>query len=809
MVLKPVSKEISEGIVTTLFPIDLPSLEWKEFTAEGYSKSACGVIYRRNERPEQGVPLGGLDTGRLGLEADGTFGYCTIFNSICPERGPLKVPFLGLTVSNQIWCLSDPGGTFGSFMFSGVQNPIDIHYWGHYPVVDLEYEMPGCPIGVGMRAWAPFVLGDSSASNTPGAVFEVHLRNPNQEPQAGRIVFSFPGFTQEEAQIDIHSPRERIHPYLHGPAGPAWVPTAPAKTRILRDKVRGVFSGLVVSSENVKKNGYALGVIGDHEVLVGGSLSTADRPQRAGGWANLPKGLPEAGDFELGASVAVDYELAADEEKVVRFVLAWYSPMWIGEGDHTFEHFYSRRYKNPEDVASFLSRNHASLLRRILAWQEVIYSEVNYPVWLREELVNILHLFPINSLWATARPPIGPWCDPNKGLFGLLDGIVEDPAIEPIPDTFYANAPLVFFFPDVALSSLHGYKAYQFADGAAVWIWGGVVGDAAGGYEVTAGTEFAMPTPGYQTTTNGPCFVDLIDRYLERTGDQEALKEFYQAVKRNTNYTMSLRSEDGSDGVISVPRGNVNPTRPWLKEGFFLQWFEFILLFGMSSHVGGVHLASLLMARRMAEKVGDVEFARQCQEWIDGGSASMEDKMWAGNYYLLYNEPATGRKSDHVFGYQLDGQWMARFHGLPGVFRDDRVKTTLETIKNTCAAVSPAGCANLARPDGTLAQGEGYGPNAYFTPEIFMLASTYLYEGDTEFGLELAHRCLHSLTIKNRVTWNHPNIMRGDNGDRLFGSHYVQNMMLWAVPAALEGKDIKAFCAPGGLVDRILQAGEE
>ena len=43
---------------------------------------------------------------------------------------------------------------------------------------------------------------------------------------------------------------------------------------------------------------------------------------------------------------------------------------------------------------------------------------------------------------------------------------------------------------------------------------------APAGYEASAGTEFAMPTPGYQTTTNGPCYVDMVDRYLQRTGDR-------------------------------------------------------------------------------------------------------------------------------------------------------------------------------------------------------------------------------------------------------------------------------------------------
>jgi uncharacterized protein (DUF608 family) len=797
---------MESGAASRLFPGDLPFLEYCEFQAAGFNAPACGVVYHKKARPEQGLPLGSLDTGRIGLEADGTFGFCTIYNSICPEGGPLKIPFLGMTVGEQVWCLANPATSFGGFMFAGVQTPLDIRYWGHYPVADLEYDLPGSPLSVGLRAWAPFILGDAAVSNTPGAVFEVHLRNLTQQPQSGRLAISFPGPTQAEAQIDVHGPRQYLPQWSHPRNWPAWVPAAPQPVRADRQEVRGDFSGLVVTSAKVKRIGYALGVIGAEAVWTGGPLSNIERPSEVGPWGKIGAELPAAGEFEFGGSVSVGYEIGPGEEKIVRFVAAWYSPIWLGEGEHTFEHMYARRYPGVQAVAEFLGRSHASLLKRILAWQEVIYAEKAYPTWLREALVNILHLFPINSLWAAARPPIGPWCIPAEGLFGLLDGIVEDPAVEPVPDTFYANAPLVFFFSDAALSTLHGYKAYQFANGAAVWIWGGVVGEAEGGYEQTAGTEFASPTPGYQTTTNGPCFVDLIDRYLQRTGDRAALLEFYPAVKRNTQYTMSLRDEDGADGVISVPRGNKNPTRPWIKEGSMLEWFEFIQFYGMTAHVGGIHLASLAMAKRMAEQAGDPDFARQCQAWLDAGSASMENKMWHERYYLNYFEPATGRKSDLIFGYQLDGNWMAKFHGLPGIFRDDRVKLTLETIKHANAAIASTGAANLVRSDGSLAQGEGYGPNAYFTPELFMLASTYLYEGDREFGLELAYRCLSNLTINVLSPWNHPNIIRGDTGERLFGSHYVQNMMLWAVPAALEGKDIAGFCAPGGLVDRILRA---
>jgi uncharacterized protein (DUF608 family) len=789
-----------------LFPLDLPVAGWKEFRAAGFHRDACGVIYRRERRPREGMPLGAVDTGRIDLQPDGTLGFCTAYNSICPQRGPLNLPFLGFTAGNQLWILSQPPGTFGEYMFNGLQIPSEIHYWGHYPVADLEFEMPGSPVSAGLRAWAPFLPGDSSTSNTPGAVFDLHLRNLTNSPQQGRIAFSFPGPTQAEAQVSVHSPREKI-PFL--PYGHTWTPVAAENVRAVRETVRGAFSGLVVHSEKVPGIGYALGVADDVEVMAGGGLHFPESPYKTGQtWSRIGSTLPKPQEFDFSGSVSIAYELKPGEEKVVRLVLSWFAPSWIGEGDHTFTHMYATRYKDVLAVAQFLSREHDSLLRRVLGWQEVVYAEKNMPVWLRESLVNILYLLPINSLWAAARPPIGPWCRPEDGLFGLLDGIIEDPAMEPIPDTFYGNPPLVYFFPDLALSSMRGYKAYQFASGAAVWIWGGVVGAAVGGYEMTASTELAMPTPGYQTTTNGPCYVDMVDRYLLRTGDTKILREFYPSIKANTAYTMSLRSEDGADGIVSVPSGNVDPENPAGQPGHHLEWFENVLWFGMTPHVGGIHLANLKMAERMARRAGDEAFARQCRDWFEQGSASLENTLWTGKYYLAYNDLKAAKKSDDVFAYQLDGEWMARFHGLKEVFRAEHLKTTLSTIRTACADKWPAGAVNLARPNGDLAEGVGYGPNAYFVPELYMLAMTYMYAGDREFGLELARRCVHSLNIRNLLTWNQPNVLRADTGDMLFGSHYVQNMMLWAIPAALEEKDIGAFCTSGGLVDRIIRAAK-
>ena len=214
-------------------------------------------------------------------------------------RAPLSLPFLGMSLKerNVVWLLGSPRAASGEYMWipiRRIQTPPVIHYWGHYPVADLEYTLPDSPVSVGLRAWSPFLPGDSLTSNTPGAVFEVHLLNVSSTTQQGRLAFMFPGPTQAEAQIYLHSPRERrTQPYPH------MIALAPTPTRALRQQVRGEeFSGVVVTSEAVKDLGYAIGVIGDMEVHSGGGITPAGNPD-APGKRSLSHRLPARRSLRL------------------------------------------------------------------------------------------------------------------------------------------------------------------------------------------------------------------------------------------------------------------------------------------------------------------------------------------------------------------------------------------------------------------------------------------------------------------------------------------------------------------------------
>ena len=282
-------------------------------------------------------------------------------------RGPLNLPFLGISVDESAWVLA-------TGPMQGVNSAKHSHNWGYYPVADIEYEL-GTPVGVGVRAWCPFFPGDIENSQLPGAVFEVAVRNLKQSNQEITLVMSFPGTGTVEQSRNL--------------------------TR--REQAEGRFRGVVVQSANV---GYSLGAIDEKNIRLGGELG-----DDGDAWARNHSTLPPATKDNSGASAALDFVLKPEEYRVVRLALAWHAREWQSEFPYglklsKYTNHYTESYSSALDAAHKIAENHESLLRRILAWQQVIYSEDDLPVWLRDQPVNILHLITEESFW---QSPSRPW----------------------------------------------------------------------------------------------------------------------------------------------------------------------------------------------------------------------------------------------------------------------------------------------------------------------------------------------------------------------------------------------------------------
>ncbi len=664
----------------------------------------------------------------VALGTDGTLDYySTIFNAflerhhVAGERDAnqyfvrprkdipsLKLPFLALAIEGRTWVLS-------ASRVEGVQRPAHVRYWGHYPVADIEYELDA-PVHVGLRAWAPFFPGDADSSNTPGAVFLVHLWNEGGTPQQGTLAFSIRGPRIEELVFNAHGLGQAM---------------ARQEAQFDRRDVDGDFRGVAVTTtwEDMTYE-YALGVASDHHVRTGAAIGPDE-------WADIDHSLPSAGPIEPGASVAVDFDLAPGSCQTVCFVLTWYAPRWRARGRYDmtnpmgtndYVHKYASRFAGAVEVARHLSRHHDSMLGRILGWQEVIYSQPALPDWLQDSLINVFAVVAQQSFWATSTDS-DHWWGPD-GLFCVNESVVSCPQQACMANDNIGQWPVDLFFPDQARAKLRAFKHFQRSSGQTPSTLG-------------TGTEMDQPWYDQQLTIDSQVYVHMVDRLWQITGDRRVLDEFYSSVKAATQFLMTI-DQDG-DGLLDVKGMNQ----------YYDQWKA---MAGAAVHVAGFWLATLAIAARMAEGMGDEFFVQACQKIAEKGRETIEQSLWnerAGSY-LLYHQPTTGIKSDSVLSDQLIGQWYAHLHGLSTIFPEHRVKTVLETIWSINVASTPFGVRVAMRPDGSSDTKAFFSTCLHPSYSSLIPAMVCIYEVDRDRGEQLMRRVWTHVVFDLGMPWDMP-----------------------------------------------------
>jgi len=714
----------------TRFPIDVPRRQWSQFPAEGFDLPVSGIVFDGGEE-QPGVPLGGIGTGCIDVKRNGHLGRSSIFNSFAPPRD-LNVPFAGVIVGKDVFCLeAEPR--------QGLRACTRIHYWGHYPIVDIEYELDA-PVSVGLRAWSPFLPGDARDSNTPVIFFEFRVRNLVDIPQNVTALLTIPGPTSAES-------------------GSGDFTRADVKSAGLR----GIH--LAWQSGN-----YVLGCSSDGKISVGGSIDQED-------W-NSFTALPEMANSDSGSSISAEIALDGKGIADVHFLLAWYVPRWAGSDAHAYEHAYARQFKDAVEVAEANARQEASWLKRILAWQQEVYGEETLPVWLRDQLVNVMHTITRDSFWAGDSIPRQTWYT-SDGLFGLTESPRTTPHVCN-PSDWYGCLPVVFFFPELMGSLLRSYVHFQLRTGE-VPLGVGEKGDFC-----------CWPVYQIMHPMNSCVHIQLIDRLWQRELDDRVLGEFYASARSALAYMQSL-DHDG-DGL---PELDADP----VPNQFYGAW----PWYGLSMYVAGFWIASIKMMGRMAQAHGDTETVTLCQQWAERASRAVEQKLWHRGSYLLYRETKNGRYSATVLANQLVGQWCARLHGIRSIYPADHIDKALQTILDTCGRGTQAGLLNAAERSGKADLTGIPHSNGIFTGECISTAATMTYEGRAQEGMERARRMMEAIVIGEGAGWELPNILNAE-GKIIHGTDFYQMMILWSLPLALAGHGIHEACAKGSFIDRILMS---
>ncbi|XP_073056682.1 uncharacterized protein [Primulina eburnea] len=160
-----------------------------------------------------------------------------------------------------------------------------------------------------------------------------------------------------------------------------------------------------------------------------------------------------------------------------------------------------------------------------------------------------------------------------------------------------------------------------------------------------------------------PKFILQVYRDFAATGDFSFGADVWPAVCAAVEY-MDQFDRD-RDGLIE-------------NDGFPDQTYDTWTVHGISAYCGSLWLASLQAAAAMALQLGDVAFAEKCKGKFVEAKASFEEKLWNGSYFNYDSGSSSNSKS--IQTDQLAGQWYTASSGLPDLFEDFKIRSTLQKI---------------------------------------------------------------------------------------------------------------------------------
>ena len=485
---------------------------------------------------------------------------------------------------------------------------------------------------------------------------------------------------------------------------------------------------------------------------------------------------------QLRGAIAVS--LPAGRSTRVRFTFGWHAPSWRDSGNEAHVHRYAQRYPSARAAAEDALARFDQLLSVILAQQQQIHDS-DHPGWLCDWLIQSFYSLAKNTIWI-ARTRNDEWWGPD-GWFTHNESHTGCPITETMVCRMHGHMPALLFFPELEATTLNAFRHFQIEDGEVPFSYG-------------VGTSMREPRYHCQHPLNSGQYAQMIYRLFLRTGDKDQLDHFYPSARRAIRYQFTL--DDDNDGLVN-DQAHVRCGEHFPANQFYDIW----PWWGTSAYVAGTWLATLTIGKAMARIMDDQPFAAELDQWLERGKDAYQQKLWTGEYYRLWNDPANNQSCDVSLGNQLMVEWCVRLAELPGVLPAQRVQSALRTVERLNMQSTDYGLVNGVTPDGArydagFSEGNDHGKHT-FIGENLCAAMTFMYHGQEDIGLEIARRLYDAIAIKSASPWNQRCLINAETGLPAWGDDYYSNMVAWAVPMALAGQGIREFTEAGGLISRM------
>ncbi len=693
-----------------------------------------GICYQMGEG-ENGLSLGGLGTGGIQLTTTGALACSTLQNNWMKELKTLL-----------------PGSFFAAYaatqdrrcakilQASGPPDVVaigDLTYCGRFPFAEICYHDDDLPVELSLEAFSPFIPYDAKNSAIPAAVFTFKVANQTDGLADVSLAFSWTN--------DIGAVEDKFRSNENRPG------SSPGLT------------GLTLGTEredSLRGHEYAVAVLDDDDLNVtyianwkaSGASTPFWKPFSECGELPYSENVTEKPvDIRLSlrttptGSVAAKMTLQPGEEREVSFIFTWFMPNHYGSSRKFIGHMYANWFSSAWDVATYVQENLSYLRTKSKEWQAPVY-ESSLPRFLKEALIANTYILPLSSWWAKD----------GRFVLGETPGwLMEMSALRP-----YDLYPTLMLFPELELMYAEIVSQHQLETG-----------------EIPTGLgNGTINAPNYRSfrQQNSPSFV--INVYLDYLwiGGKPYLEQHYDSVKQAIKFTMTLDTD--GDCLVNC-------------DGIYDSAWDTWPVFGTSVYVAQFWLVALRAGEKIAQAMGDVEFAEECRQWGDTAVSNFEEQLWTGDYYALYRDSKLGDYSSSCFLGQFHGQMLGHLLGMGDILPPERVVRGLETINRLNVADSPYGATTGVKPDGrrdisstTNAQ------SCCITPtELYPYTAICLYSGLNEIGLAASEKIWNFIERKKRDPWRSLLMFEPDTGENFYGAHYIDNLNVWSILLAAEG----------------------
>ena len=628
----PVDKNLDPAWVKSLYERGVPTV---------YAKS-------RNELRYIGMPVGGINAGGVYLGGDGRLWLWDIFNDnregVEPKlaRWTQEIPHSKHVRSRDGACYIEPAhdirpleqGFAFRFEYDGkttvkylrAADWDEILFEAGYPVGVVRYIDRSLPVEITLHAYSPFIPLNEDESGLPAAILSFSFKNTGTSP----VKIAVTGWLENKTAI--RSANEVL-------GNDSRETLSRRNNRVVVEKeFSAVDETLILLSDQAEKmkslpDFGSMCIAALHPDAKAGADINPDIPGELFDFAPVKELDKPVQETLIGAALSA-FELPASASASRNFVISWYFPnLKIYDNIKDTGRYYQNRFASALDVAQYIQKNFERLSSQTLRWAAT-WKDSTLPHWFLERTLltidtlatSTCHRFAGGRFWAWEGVGACPGTCTHVWQYAQAMGRIF-PALE---RDCRERTDLGIAFRD---------------DGSIIF---------------RAESE-SRPAIDGQAGSILRCL-----REHQMSADDAFLRRNWEKIKRAVQFV--INQDKNGDGMEDTPLENTLDA-VWDGE---IAW------------IVGLCIAAVKAGQRMAEEVGDTDFARRCADYVAKGSANMDKYLFNGEYYIHRPDKEKGRKRLGSYNTchidQVMGQSWAYQVGLGQILDNKKVRSALRSL---------------------------------------------------------------------------------------------------------------------------------